>query len=62
MMNAGHKTNLHIQNILQEEGFDKKPVVKEYLTTAKDGKNYKKQADLQDLEELQQLEEKVKRR
>ncbi len=32
--------SLHIQNILEENELDKNSVVKEYLTTANDGKNY----------------------
>jgi len=32
--------SLHIQNILEEEELEENAVVKEYLTTAKDGKNY----------------------
>src|SRR5690625_4033603 len=33
--------SLHIKNILEEKELDENPVVKFYLTTAKDGKNYK---------------------
>lgn len=32
--------SLHILNILQEKELDEKSVVKDYLTTAADGKNY----------------------
>lgn len=32
--------SLHIQNIFEDEELDKNAVVKEYLTTANDGKNY----------------------
>ena len=33
--------SLHINNIFKEGELDNKPVVKEYLTTARDGKKYK---------------------
>ena len=33
--------SLHIKNIFDEKELDEKSVVKENLTTAKDGKNYK---------------------
>jgi hypothetical protein len=33
--------SLHIKNIFAESELDEKSVVKEYLTTAADGKNYK---------------------
>ncbi|NLL29165.1 MAG: hypothetical protein GX259_10250 [Bacteroidales bacterium] len=33
--------SLHIKNIFEEGELDEKSVVKEYLTTATDGKNYK---------------------
>ena len=32
--------SMHIANILQDKEFDEKSVVKDYLTTAQDGKNY----------------------
>ena len=32
--------SLHIQNILEEKELEQNSVVKEYLTTANDGKNY----------------------
>jgi len=35
--------SLHLQNIFQEEELDEKSVVKEFLTTATDGKAYKTQ-------------------
>ncbi|MBT4838203.1 MAG: hypothetical protein HON94_12750 [Methylococcales bacterium] len=75
--------SLHIQNIFQEQELNENSVVKDYLTTAKDGKNYtvshyalaigfrvrgkrgtqfRQWADNQDLKELGQLEEKIKRR
>lgn len=31
---------MHTANVLQEKELDEKPVVKDYLTTASDGKNY----------------------
>lgn len=31
---------MHIVNVLQEKELDEKSVVKDYLTTASDGKNY----------------------
>ncbi|MCP4221562.1 MAG: virulence RhuM family protein [bacterium] len=38
---GGQKISLHIGNIFAEGGLDESSVVKEYLTTAKDGKKYK---------------------
>lgn len=32
--------SMHIANVLQEKELDEKSVVKDYLTTAADGKNY----------------------
>lgn len=32
--------SMHTANVLQEKELDEKPVVKDYLTTASDGKNY----------------------
>lgn len=32
--------SMHIANVLQEKELDEKSVVKDYLTTASDGKNY----------------------
>ena len=38
--NTKQNISLHIQNIFKDEELDKNAVVKEYLTTAKDGKEY----------------------
>ena len=65
--------SLHVINILKENELSENSVVKDYLTTASDGKKYnvtfisnrKKHeaqlADKQDLEELKLLEDKIKR-
>jgi hypothetical protein len=59
--------SLHIINILEDNELDANSVVKDYLTTAAAGKNYNvtfyelQQADEQDLLELKQLEENIKK-
>ena len=61
-------TSLHIINILEEGELSQNSVVKDYLTTASDGKNYNVTfyslemilADKQDLKELENLEAEIK--
>jgi hypothetical protein len=38
--NTKQNVSLHIQNILSERELQENPVIKEYLTTASDGKSY----------------------
>lgn len=61
--------SLHIINILKEKELQQNSVVKDYLTTASDGKNYfnkkrkefdAKEADKEDLKEIEELEKKLK--
>lgn len=61
----------HIINILEDNELDKNSVVKNYLTTASDGKSYEEfdtkrkqfeahQADLYDLKEIEDWEKNIK--
>jgi len=66
--------SMHISNILKEKELDKNSVVKDYLTTAPDGKEYNVTfyslgmilaigfSDRQDEDELRQLENDIKNR
>ena len=52
--------SMHISNVLKEHEIEQNSVVKDYLTTAADGKEYDAQlADQQDLEELKALESRI---
>ena len=52
-----------INNILKEKELNKDSVIKEYLTTASDGKKYKVVFySLEDMRELLELEKELKRR
>ena len=61
--------SMHISNILKDKELDKNSVVKEYLTTASDGKKIQSRkqleatrADEEDMQELLELEKELKRR
>ena len=61
--------SLHTINIIKEGELSQESVIKDYLTTASDGKNYKVTfyslemllADRQDLKELEYLENSIKK-